>query len=245
MAERQVSRVLVIAAHPDDIEIGAGGTIANWTDAGIEVTFCLVTDGSAGSNDPNVDQRALIQLRQQEQREAAACLGVHDVRFLGYADGVLEPTIALRRDLTRVIRQVRPDRVVMTDPTTMLVVEEGFHYINHPDHRAAAEAGLYAIFPSAESRPIFPELLAEGLEPFHVNELWMMLTNHANMAVDISQQHERKVASILCHHSQLPGPEAIQFVHLSDAMAGKTIGAAYAESFRVMTFFYDPPPTSE
>ena len=245
MTQRPVSRVLVIAAHPDDIEIGAGGTIANWIEEGIQVTFCLVTDGSAGSNDPNVDVRALDDLRQQEQREAAACLGVTDVRFLGYPDGVLEPTIALRRDLTRIIREVRPDRVVITDPTTILVVEEGFHYINHPDHRAAAEAALYAVFPSAESRPIFSELLAEGLEPFHVNELWMMLTNHPNIVVDISSQHERKVASILCHHSQLPGPEAISFVHQFDTMTGQKIGAAYAEEFRVMTFFYDAPPTSE
>jgi len=245
MSQRPVSRVLIVAAHPDDIEIGAGGAIANWTDEGIQVTFALVTDGSSGSNDPNMDTRELIEIRKREQQEAAACLGVTDVRFLGYPDGVLEPTIALRRDLTRIIREVKPDRVVITDPTTVLVVEENFHYINHPDHRAAAEAALYAVFPSAESRPIFRELLDEGLEPFHVNELWMMLTNHPNVVVDTSQQHERKRTSILCHHSQLPGPEAIQFVDQFDTMVGQRIGAAYAEEFRVMTFFYDPPPNSE
>ena len=245
MTQRQTSRVLVIAAHPDDIEIGAGGAIAAWTDEGIAVTYCLVTDGSAGSNDPNVNVRELVEVRQREQREAATCLGVTDVHFLGYPDGVLEATIALRRDLTRLIRQVRPDRVLITDPTTVLLEDEGFYYINHPDHRAAAEAALYAVFPSAESRPIFPELLAEGLEPFHVNELWMMLTNKANVVVDVSQQHERKVASILCHHSQLPGPEAIQFVYQFDTQTGQKIGATHGEEFRVMTFFNDPPPTSE
>jgi len=245
MTQRPASRVLIVAAHPDDIEFGAGGTIANWTDEGVQVTYCLVTDGSAGSNDPTINVGELVNLRQREQREAAACLGVTDVRFLGYPDGTLESTLALRRDITRVIRDVKPDRVVITDPTTVLVEEEGFHYINHPDHRAAAEAALYAVFPSAESRPIFSELLAEGLEPFHVNELWMMLSNHANVVVDTSQQHERKVASLLCHHSQLPGPEALQYVALFDVKIGQRIGAAYGEEFRVMTFFNDPPPASE
>jgi LmbE family N-acetylglucosaminyl deacetylase len=244
MTYRQASRVLVIAAHPDDIEIGAGGAIAQWTDAGVAVTFCLVTDGSSGSNDPNMDTKELIQIRQREQREAASHIGVTDIRHLNYPDGVLEPTIALRRDLTRLIREVRPDRVVITDPTTILVEEEGFHYINHPDHRAAAEASLYAVFPSAESRPIFAELLEEGLEPFHVNEVWMMLTTKPNVVLDISQQHERKLKSILCHRSQLD-EEAIGFVRTMDARVGERIGAAYGEEFRVMTFYYDPPPASE
>lgn len=245
MTQRPISRVLVIAAHPDDIEFGAGGSIGQWTDDGIAVTYCIVTDGSAGSNDPATDITELVNVRQREQREAATCLGVTDVRFLGYKDGVLEPTIELRRDLTRLIRELRPDRVVITDPTTVLVEEEGFHYINHPDHRAAAEAALYAVFPSAESRPIFPELLEEGLEPFHVNEVWMMLSNKANVVVDISQQHERKRASLLCHHSQLPSPESIQFIGQFDAAVGERIGAAYGEEFRVMTFYHDPLPASE
>lgn len=246
MTQRPIARVLIIAAHPDDIEIGAGGAIAKWTDEGIAVTFCLVTDGSAGTNDPNVDTRELVTIRQQEQREAAACVGVSDIRFLGYPDGVLEPTLALRRDLTRVIREVRPDRVLITDPTTILVDDDGFYYINHPDHRAVAEAALYAVFPSAESRPIFPELLEEGLEPFHVNELWMMLTNKPNVVVDISQQRERKVASVLCHRSQLPGPEALTWLNQFDARIGAKIGAAYGEEYRVMTFYFDQqPPVSE
>lgn len=245
MTQRPVSRVLVIAAHPDDIEIGAGGTIAQWADEGVEVTYCLVTDGSSGSNDPATDVRELVRVREREQQEAAACLSVKDVRFLGYPDGALEPTIALRRDLTRVIREVRPDRVVITDPTTVLVEEDNFFYINHPDHRAAAEAALYAVFPSAESRPIFPELLEEGLEPFHVNELWMMLTNKPNVVIDISQQHQRKLSSILCHRSQIPGQEAAQFVEMIDTRVGAKIGAAYGEEFRVMTFYNDPSPASE
>src|SRR5690606_8017625 len=183
MQQHDVSRVLVIAAHPDDIEFGAAGTVATWTRAGIDVAYCIVTDGSAGSNDPGVSSSHLAEIRRQEQIEAAARLGVSDVRFLDYQDGVLQPTIELRRDLTRLIRELRPQRVVISDPTTVLVSGDGFHYINHPDHRAAAEAALYAIFPSAESRPIFPELLAEGLEPHHVNEVWMTLTNQPDVFV--------------------------------------------------------------
>lgn len=244
MTQRQPSRVLVVAAHPDDIEIGAGGSIAEWTDAGIAVTYIIVTDGSSGSNDPGTNISELIETRQREQREAGTHLGVTDIRFLGYPDGVLESSIALRRDITRIIREVRPDRVLITDPTTVLVEAEGFYYINHPDHRAAAESALYAVFPSAESRPIFAELLDEGLEPFHVNELWMMLTNKPNVVVDISQQEERKLKAILCHRSQLD-EEAIGFVKMMDTGVGERIGAAYAEEYRVMTFYNEPLPASE
>jgi LmbE family N-acetylglucosaminyl deacetylase len=201
-------RVLFIAAHPDDIEFGGAGSAARWADEGAAVTYCIVTDGSAGSNAPDADLQALVAARQAEQREAAALVGVQDVRFLGYQDGTLQPTLELRRDLTRLIRQIRPDRVVIMDPTVVLV--EDF-YINHPDHRAAGEAALYAVFPSAGTRPIFPELLAEGLEPHEVAELWVMMSREANRVVDISAQFERKMAALLAHRSQV-GPEVREMV---------------------------------
>ncbi len=230
------ARILVIAAHPDDIEIGAGGSIASWTDAGAEVQFCIVTDGSAGSNDPDYDKAALIQRRIHEQREAAAVIGVHTVHHLGYPDGTLQPTLELRRDLTRLIRQFRPNRVVIMDPTLkMLNDNEDFHYINHPDHVAAGEAALYAIFPSAETRPIFPELLAKGLEPHHVDEVYLMLAQDANIAVDISAQMERKQQSIRCHVSQLREDE-IDFFSKWDRQIGAAVGVEYAEPFKVMRF---------
>src|SRR5215204_1336153 len=116
-----VSRVLIVAAHPDDIEFGAGGTAAVWSDEGIEVTYLIVTDGAAGSNEPGVDYVKLIERRRDEQTRAAACVGVTDVRFLGYADGTLTSTMELRRDVTRVIRELRPDRVVIMDPTVVLL----------------------------------------------------------------------------------------------------------------------------
>ena len=160
-------KILVIVAHPDDIEFGVGGSVAAWTAAGHEVTYVIVTDGSAGSNAKDVDLGALVRQRELEQLEAAGIVGVHDVRFLGYKDGELQPDIELRRDLTRIIREVQPYRVVIMDPTAVMISMESSDYINHPDHRAVGEASLYAIFPSAETRPIFPELLDEGLEPHH------------------------------------------------------------------------------
>lgn len=227
--------ILVIAAHPDDIEFGVAGSVARWTDEGVEVVYCIVTDGSAGSNDPNTDLKELINRRRHEQIEAAKIVGVHDVRFLGYADGTLEPTLELRRDLTRLIREVRPQRVIIMDPTSILLQSPEFDYINHPDHRASGEAALYAVFPSAGTRPIFPELLAEGFEPHDVAELYMFISEKEQEFVDISSTIERKIQSLLCHKSQL-GEDVGDMVRRWSAEAGKTAGYAYAEGFRVMRF---------
>ncbi len=229
-------RILVIVAHQDDIEFGAAGSVMRWTDAGAQVTYCIVTDGAAGSNEKGVDYADLVRRRKAEQMAAAKIAGVTDVRFLDYADGTLQPTLELRRDLTRLIREVRPDRVVISDPTLVLLHEDGGSYINHPDHRAAAEAALYAVFPSAESRPIFPELLDEGFEPHHVNELYMQLTEKPNIAVDITPVHERKLEALLCHRSQL-SEEVREWVSKFDHRAGEEVGVEYAEIFRVMTFY--------
>jgi LmbE family N-acetylglucosaminyl deacetylase len=237
----QPLRILVIAAHPDDIEFGAAGSVARWADEGAHVTYCLVTDGAAGSNDPNADPETLRRTREQEQREAAAIVGVSDVRFLGYADGTLQPTIELRRELTRLIRALKPTRVVCQDPT---MVFGGDNYINHPDHRAAGEAALYAVFPSAETRPIFPELLAEGFEPHHVDELYLLFASTSNLHVDITGSIDRKVASLLCHRSQV-GAEVEQWVREWAAEGGKAAGVPFAESFRVMTFRRDREAAGE
>ena len=145
--------------------------------------------------------------------------------------------LELRRDLTRVIRQVRPDRVIVSDPT---MVFAGDGYINHPDHRAAAEAGIYAVFPSAETRPIFPELLAEGLAPHHVNELYIEFTLNPTVYVDTSQTIERKHAALRCHKSQLgDAKEATEFSGKWDKETGERYGTAYAEQFKVMRFNRD------
>lgn len=229
-------RILIIAAHADDIEFGAGGSAAVWADAGADVYYCIVTDGSAGGNDPAVNTAQLVPLRMDEQRRAAAICGVKDVIFLGYRDANLQPTLELRRDLTRVIRRLQPDRVVIMDPTAVLLGGEGFDYINHPDHRAAGEAALYAVFPSAESRPIFPELLLEGLEPHHVNEVYLMTSANTTTAVDITPAIDRKVAALLEHRSQVDASVG-EMVKQWAAESGKLVGVPYAEDFRVMKFY--------
>lgn len=228
----QPLHILVIVAHPDDIEFGLAGSIARWADEGARITYCIVTDGAAGSNDPHADLKALALRRQEEQREAAAIVGVHDVRFLGYKDGTLQPTIELRKELARLIREIKPYRVVCQDPTTVFVRHE---YINHPDHRAAGEAAVYAVFPSAETRPIFPELLSEGFEPHHVTELYLTLTLQPDTFIDITTTMDRKIAALLCHRSQV-GPEVEQWVREWNAETGRQAEVPYAEPFRVMRF---------
>src|SRR6058998_4313555 len=164
----EYTRILCISAHPDDNEFTIAGSVARWAREGRDVVFCLVTSGGAGTNEHTRDNTGLVPVRERESWDAAKILGVKDLVCLGYQDGVLEPTLGLRRDLTRVIRRSRPDVVVCGDPTVRWY---GSEYLNHPDHRAVASAVLDAVFPSAETRAVFPELLTEGLEPHHVKEV--------------------------------------------------------------------------
>lgn len=199
LSDSEVQRALVIAAHPDDIDFSAAGTVALWTDAGIEVSYCLATDGDAGGFDDSVPRAEMGPLRRKEQTAAAACVGVHDVRFLGYPDGQVEPSLALRRDLARVIRQVRPDRVICPSP------ERNYQRIGigHPDHRAVGSAALDAVYPDARNPYAFPELrLAEGLEPWTVREVWISAGPAAEHFVDITDTFSRKVAALNAHESQ-------------------------------------------
>jgi LmbE family N-acetylglucosaminyl deacetylase len=193
------SQVLVITAHPDDVDFGAAGTIGRWTAQGVKVAYCIVTDGASGAADPDVDLSTLAERRQEEQRKAAAQVGVDDVRFLDYPDGRLEVSIELRRDLSRVIRQVRPERVIAQSP------ERNWERIraSHPDHLAAGEAALQAVYPDARNPYAHPELLAEGLEPHVVEEVWLMASPRAGRAVDITDTFEQKIAALKCHESQV------------------------------------------
>lgn len=198
--------VLVVTAHPDDVDFGAGGTIATWTAEGIEVVYCIVTDGAAGTSDPTIDLSKLAEIRQDEQRKAAAEVGVGDVRFLGYPDGQLEVTAEVRRDITRVIRAVRPSRVVCQSP------ERNWERIraSHPDHLAAGEATIQAVYPDARNPYAHPELLAEGLEPHVVDELWLMASPRAAHGVEITGTFERKLAALRCHRSQVGDGEQLE-----------------------------------
>jgi LmbE family N-acetylglucosaminyl deacetylase len=204
--ETETRRVLVLAAHPDDIDFGAAGTVATWTDAGIEVVYAIVTSGEAGEAFPDTPRAEVGALREAEQIAAAKCVGVTDVRFLHWPDGRLVPSLELRRDLSRVIRQVRPDRVLI--PTAELDLER--IYGSHPDHRAVGEAAIAAVYPDARNPWAHTELLeVEGLEPWAVPETWVMSWKHANRAVDITDTFERKLAALQAHASQVGGREGM------------------------------------
>jgi LmbE family N-acetylglucosaminyl deacetylase len=199
LKDSEVQRVLAVLAHPDDADFGAGGTIARWTDEGIEVTYCLVTDGDAGGFDRSVARTDIPEIRRTEQRNAAKAVGVEDVRFLGYPDGRLELTLDLRRDISRVIRQVRPQRVLTQSP------ERNWARIqaSHPDHLTTGEATLRAIYPDSRNPFAFPELLAdEGLEPWEVAEVWVMAHPSPNQYVDVTDTFDRKIAALRAHVSQ-------------------------------------------
>ncbi|WP_163570668.1 PIG-L family deacetylase [Fodinicola feengrottensis] len=201
-----ISRVLAIAAHPDDLDFGAAGTVAQWTKAGVEVTYCLVTRGDAGGFD-DTPRTEIPRIREAEQRAAAAAVGVTDVRFLdGYMDGAVYVTHELRRDLSRVIRQVRPERVLAP------AIERDYSRLGtaHPDHKAVGEAAFAAIFPDARNAFAHPELLAEGLQPWTVSELWLMDAPGPDFGVDITDAMDAKIAALRSHVSQMADPDAME-----------------------------------
>lgn len=186
-------------AHPDDVDYGAAGTIAHWVRQEWRVTYCIVTDGDAGHHDPAVDRAELARTRRREQWEAAGLIGVEDVRFLGLPDGLVEPGPALRRAITRIIRQVRPHRVLTHSPERNHVRIKS----SHPDHRAVGAATLDAVYPDARNPCAFPELqLSEGLEAWSVGEVWLRGGPVADRFVDVTDTFEAKLAAIRAHRSQ-------------------------------------------
>lgn len=198
----QPKRVLIVMAHPDDGEFGCAGTVARWAAEGRDIYYCLVTDGQVGdAGDTEITSERLAEVRRAEAQAAADALGVrHPVIFLHYMDSRLEPTLEVRRDIARVIRQVKPDVVICQDPT---VRWSGQGYINHPDHRAAGEATLAAIMPVASTRLAFPELAAEGLAPHNVREVYITGTQNADRWVETGAYLDQKIAALRCHKSQL------------------------------------------
>ena len=192
-------RVLAIGAHPDDLDFGAGGTIAKLVQEGTHVTYCLITDGDAGGFDPEVPRSMIPQIRQTEQRAAAELLGVADVVFLGYHDGELTITHGLRRDIARVIRQTKPDLALIQSPVRNL----DRMYSSHPDHLAAGEAAMQAIYPDSRNPFAHPALLAdEGLEAWSVPQVWITGNSEPNHWVDIRATFDLKVAALREHKSQ-------------------------------------------
>lgn len=197
--DTEIERALAVAAHPDDIDFGCAGTVAGWVDAGVEVTYLLITRGDQGGFD-DTPREQMASLREAEQRAAAKAVGVTDVRFLdGYRDGWVEPTRELERDIARVIRQVRPQRMIIQSP------ERNYQRLpaSHSDHLAAGEAAIRAIYPTARNPFAWPEMLAEeGLEPWVVTEVFIAGHPGADHAVDVTGTFERKLAALREHRSQ-------------------------------------------
>ncbi len=193
-------RVLVIQAHPDDVEFSSAGTVARWANEGAHITYCSLTSGDKGSDDPAMTGERLAASRELEQQAACDILGVKELKFLRYKDATLVADLELRLTLTRVMRQVKPDIVMTFDPSMRYAGQE---YINHPDHVATGEASLAAVFPSVRDRMTFPELLAEGLEPHKVPEVYLYATANPDIWIDITDTLEVKLLALKAHASQV------------------------------------------
>jgi LmbE family N-acetylglucosaminyl deacetylase len=226
-------RVLLIFAHPDDMEFSCAGTVARWSDEGCEVQLCVVTDGSSGSDDPEMTPEKLAQTRKNEQLAANEILGIGSVVYLDRPDGMVVPDLALRRDLVRVIRKFRAEVIVCQDPSVYFY---GNQYINHPDHRAVATAAIDALFPAAGNRNYFPELLEEGLEPIKIKEVYITNSREPDVWVDITETIDRKIEALRQHASQMgdwdPGTHLKQWA--AEDGKKRTPPVAYAEDFRYM-----------
>lgn len=225
-------RAMFIFAHPDDIEFSAAGTAAKWAKYGSEVTYVLITDGNVGSHDATFDKAKLADTRRQEQNAAAQVTGVKQVVYMGYHDGMLEPTLELRRGLVKLIRQYKPNVVVCGDPRSVFPSDD---YINHPDHRAAAIAAVEAVFPACEMRLLYPELESEGIMPHKVNHVYISYAPDSNVYVDISETMPVKIEALRQHSSQFGDWDPSEMVTNWSKETGKQVGFAYAEAFRRLT----------
>ena len=227
-------RVMLIVAHPDDGEFMAAGTLAKWARQGSEIYYVLCTSGDKGTSDPEVNPEELAETREREQRAAAAVVGAKDVVFLRYPDGALQNTMELRRDLVREIRRYKPDVLICQDPTNRY----SDAYINHPDHRAAGDTALDAVFPSARDYHAFPELIAEGFMPHKTLEIYLGAQgSNATVWVDIADTIDAKIAALREHKSQVgEDPERLHEMAERIKQRSAEVGAAhamsYAESFR-------------
>jgi len=243
-------RVLIVAAHPDDAEFMAGGTLAHWAANGASIHYLLVTDGTGGSRDPQQTHEQLAAIRREEQRNAARVLGSDDVTFLGYIDGRVEPTLELRLEIARVIRRVRPDVIITQDP----LFRYSPTYINHPDHRAVADATLAAIMPTANTYLSALELIAEGLEPHDVSEIYLSVPVTATVWVPLTAEDlQRKMDALRAHVSQLGDwnpEEMVRDWSAQAAVAAREHGieCEFAEAFayvRLQAPEEEQPPNAE
>ncbi|UCC52055.1 MAG: PIG-L family deacetylase [Anaerolineaceae bacterium] len=224
-------RAMFIFAHPDDIEFGVAGTAATWAKQGCEVIYVVITDGNVGSHEAGMTSAELATIRRREQTAAADVVGATCV-FLGYDDGFLQPTLELRKDLVRLIRRHKPTAVVCGDPTLFFPSDT---YINHPDHRAAAQAALDAVFPASEMALLYPDLAAEGLEGHKVNFVYVHWGQEPNIYVDIGDVIDLKIEALQQHKSQLGDWDPEEMIKTWSSEAGKKVGFDHAEAFRRIT----------
>jgi LmbE family N-acetylglucosaminyl deacetylase len=230
----EAQTILAILAHPDDPEFFCGATIARWARLGHTVHYCLLTRGDKGVRERATDPHELARTREGEQRAAANTLGVRDIQFLDFLDGYLVPDLNARRAVTRAIRQFRPDVIVTSDPTYIF----GENTINHPDHRAAGQIVVDAVFPAAGNPLYFPELLQEeGLQPHPIKEVWLAVTGNPNIVIDVTDYWERKIEALHCHETQISDMKA-----LDERMRGRHTpdsspeSPRYEEKFRRFKF---------
>ncbi|MBI4201730.1 MAG: PIG-L family deacetylase [Chloroflexi bacterium] len=219
---------MVVVAHADDAEFSCSGTVAKWCKEGMEVVYVIVTDGSKGAEDRSITPERLAEIRRQEQINAGKILGLKEVVFLGYPDAYLQPTLEVRRDITREIRRHRPDILITLNPTRTL---SSSFYMGHPDHFAAGEAALSAVFPAARDHLTFPELLAEGLEPHKVREVLVVGHDRPDKWIDVTSSLEVALKALMAHASQI-GPEAAERMKAWRQEAGRGQGMQYAEAFK-------------
>ena len=241
--ERDFSRAMVVVAHADDAEFGCSGTVAGWCRLGWEVVYVLCTDGSKGSEDREMTQKKLSSIRRQEQQKAAKVLGLKDVVFLDYEDSMLQPTLELRRDIAREIRRHQPDVLITTYPMRSL---NGGWGVGHPDHMAAGEAALSAVFPTARDHLTFPELLKAGLEPHKVSEAWVMGHPEPDHWVDVTEDVETSIKALVQHDSQVGGSseeEIGERMRSGRRRSGEGRGMQYAESFKRVVMARRMPAT--
>jgi LmbE family N-acetylglucosaminyl deacetylase len=229
-------RAMLIYAHPDDIEFSAAGTAARWARGDCEVTYVVITDGNVGSHEEGMTSVRVAEIRRSEQEAAAAVAGAKRCIFLGYHDGLLQPTLELRKDLVRLIRQHKPDVVICGDPTVFF---PNNRRINHPDHRAAATAAIDAVFPAAEMPLLYPELEADGLTPHKVSHVLISNPAEATFFVDITETIDVKLQALAEHRSQLGDWDPEEPIRTWAAETGNRVGFAYAEAFRLITLRSD------
>lgn len=234
--DKEFSRGMVVVAHADDAEFGCSGTVAKLCAAGWEMVYVMCTDGSKGSSDREITQRQLASIRRKEQQNAGKTLGLKDVVFLDYEDSMLQPTLALRKDIAREIRRYKPDVLITMYPMRNL---DGGWGVGHPDHMAAGEAALQAVFPTARDHMTFPDLLEAGFEPHKVAEVWIIGHPQPDLYVDVTQHMDTSVAALMQHKSQMNGRDeawASEMMRRWRRERGVGRGIQYAEAFKRIEF---------